>query len=365
MVKVNPSYSSSGHNVTRFGEKAAESFGKLIAEAMEIKGHPMKDALFKECGIASNKKGVTLKESLGEKFIEAYSQGTFKEDLTTSNTTGAYTKLLYRTIITAAYAQLQDVLDAVIVFDDLKNSGGGFGSLQIPIGQPTVAYEVAEGQVVNKFDEGVTEVDVKPRPVACGTSITWRTQKRALPSILQWLMNNASNAIYRKIASDIVAGIVATAGDSVTGYDAANAAYNSIIDARKKVNGAKDSKGIPYGFVATHVFLSYDAEATLKKSQDWKSHVQYAVIAPGEPNAVDRQIEWFSRMKMVVTPFIPTGNVRGFVIDKNYAVAYVPESDVESFEGQIPGRPYDKEVVLIMSTGQATLYPKAICNLEA
>lgn len=360
-IKINKSYSPSGSSVSRHGEHAAEQFGKRIAEAFVISNNEAGKNLLESCGISISQKGTRAMKTLKENFFDNYARGTFTEDLTISNTDGAYTKLLSKSILTAAYSQMSEVMDAVIVFDDLKNANGGVGSLQIPIGQPTVAFEVAEGQVVNKFEEGVSEITIVPKAIACGTAITWLTMKRALPSILQWLMNNAANAIYRKVAADIIAGIVITAGNNTSGYGAAP--YDSIIDARAQVNGAVDSKGVPFGFVATHVFLNFTAEAVLKKSEDYKAHVQYAIIAPNEPNALDRQVEWFNRMKLVVTPFITQAGISGFVLDRNYAVAYVPESDVETFEGQIPGRPYDKEVVLVMSVGQATLYPKAIAKL--
>jgi hypothetical protein len=357
MVKVQSGFQTSGATVSGGNSAAAENFGKCLAEAMMIKGMT---ADFKECGINISKKGMSLKESMKDKtFMEAFTQGNFKEDLTTTNGSGAYAKLLHKAIITKAYENLQDVLDAVIVFDDLKNSTGA-GSLQIPIGQPTIAYEVAEGQVINRFDEGISEITIVPRPVAAGTAITWRMTKRALPSVMQWILNNASNAVYRKVMKDIIDGITGTAGNTQSGFDAE--AYDTIIDAERKVNSATDSTGIPYGFEATHLFLSYAAEATLRKSQDWKNHVQYAVAIPGAQLAVNRNVQYFGRLKMFTNPFI-SGNDRGFVLDKNYAVAYVPESDVESFEGQIPGRPYDKEVALLISVGQATLYTKAICMI--
>jgi len=363
MVNINSSYMTTGNNVSRSGGHGDEAFGKLLAEALVVKDFKTAKAVFAECGIKISKRGMALKESLGDNsFMSAYAKGTFKEDLTTSNGNGAYAKLLHKAIITKAYENLQDVLDAVIVFDDLKNLGGGAGSLQIPIGQPTIAYEVAEGQVVNRFDEGITEITVVPRPVACGTAITWRMTKRALPSVMQWILNNASNAVYRKVMKDIIDGIIATAGSSITGFD--TAPYDTVIEAEKVVNSAVDANNIPYGFEATHLFLSYEGEAILRKSQDWKNHVQYAVAVPGEQLAVNRNIMYFGRLKMVVNPFI-LGTDRGFVLDRNYAVAYVPESDVETFEGQIPGRPYDREVALIISIGQATLYPKAIVGVEA
>ena len=99
-IKVNTDYKSSAVGVTQIGTGAAVNYGKLIADAMVIRNHKMTESLFKECGIKKSTSGIKLKESLGGQFIEAYSQGSFKEDLTTTTAAGAYTKLLYRTIIT-------------------------------------------------------------------------------------------------------------------------------------------------------------------------------------------------------------------------------------------------------------------------
>jgi len=362
MVKINSSYIASGESVARKGTGGAESFGKMIAEALAFKSNDTANSLLKESGISLNKKASSLKESLSaSSFKENYLRGTFREDLTTSNGVGAYTKLLHKVILMKAYDKLDQILEGFIIFDDLKNSNGGVGSLQIPIGQPTVAYEIAEGQVINRFNEGITEITVVPRQVAAGTAITWRMTKRALPSVVQWIMNNAANAIQRKVGGDLIAGLVAGAGTTQAGWTSATS-YADIITARATVNSAVDAKGITYGFEATHVYMSYQAEADLMTSADWKNHVQYAVAVPGADLAVNRNVQYFGTMKLVTVPYF-VGTDRALVLDSNYAAAYVPESDVETFEGSIPGRPYDREIVLLMSIGNAVLYPKAIVRI--
>lgn len=346
-------------NYSKLGTELAENVGKILAESAYL------DNNVEAQEFMTSKLGITVKEGFkGERLTEAVKgirEGTLKEDLTLSNSNGAYTTLLAKTLFSKAYDGLKDkILDLVIELDDMKNAQG-FGAYQIALGLPTNAVEVSDGQVVKYFDEGVSEVTVVPKQIAVGTAITWRMVKRGMPSYMKWVMNNAVNAITRKIGSDVVSGLSAGAGDSQTGFG--TSAYDAIIDAQSKLESATYStSSIPYGFEATDLVLSPITYATLRKDADWKSHVYYATAVPGKDVVVARPVEYFGSMKILSTPFL-TGTTLGLVMDRNYAMAYVPESDVETFEGNLPGRPFDREIVLTCSYGLVVLYPKAIVKI--
>ena len=314
---------------TNDGNRLTEEAGKGLAEMFKAKG-----------------KTQILKEQFGI---------TFKEDVTTTTGAGAYTTMLSTTLYSAAIENIADILELVFINEDLKNKGG-FGAYQIPRLQPTIAYEVAEGAVVNYFDEGVDAVTVTPRKVVCGTAITWEIMKRGMTDFVRFVLQNAADAITRKLASDIVDGLAAGAGKT----EAGGTTYDNIIDARAQVESATYGNGVPYGFLATHLVFNVNEFAVIQKTTEWKNHVYYANVRPGNEVVIDRPALMFGNMKIVVTPFL-TG-AKYLVIDNKKAAMLVKESDLETFEGALPGRPYDREVVGLMSYILAVIYPDAICK---
>jgi hypothetical protein len=317
-----PEFSKSGFGLT-------EEAGRCLSEA------------FKEQG-----KETILKEKFGI---------TFKEDVTTTTGAGAYTTMLSTTLYSAAIENIQDILELVFINEDLKNKGG-FGAYQIPRLQPTIAYEVAEGAVVNYFDEGVDAVTVTPRKVVCGTALTWEIMKRGMTDFVKFVLQNAADAITRKLASDIINGLSVGAGNTQTG----GTTYDTVIDARAQVESALYANGVPYGFLATHLVLNTNQAAILQKSTDWKNHVYYANVRPGDQVVIDRPALMFGNMKIITTPFLTDSLY--LVLDNKKAAMLVKESDLETFEGALPGRPYDREVVGLMSYVLAVMYPSAICK---
>jgi hypothetical protein len=281
---------------------------------------------------------------------------TFKEDVNTSVASGAYTTMLSTTLYEAAVQNIQDIMDLVFINDDLKNKGG-FGAYQIPRLQPTIAVEVAEGAVINYFDEGVDAITVNTRKVVAGTSITWEMLKRGMTDFVRYVLQNAADAVTRKLASDIVNGLASGAGFSLSGLS-----YDNIITIRATVEDAKYDNSTPYGFLCDNLVLNTLEAGNLEKSTDWKNTVYYANIKPGNEVVINRASLMFGNMKIIKTPFL-TG-AKALVLDSRKAAMFVRESDLETFEGAIPGRPYDREIVALMSYVLAVMYPKAIGKLN-
>lgn len=321
-----PKFDRSGSN-----ELCMEA-GKMLAESFNDKGH-----------------ATLLKERFGI---------TFKEDVTTSTASGSYVTMLSTTLYSAAIENIADILELVFVNEDLKNKGG-FGAYQIPRLQPTIAYEVAEGAVVSYFDDGVDAITVTPRKVVAGTAITWEIMKRGMNDFVRFVLQNAADAITRKLASDITNGLSVAAGNATSG----GLTYDSVIDSQAKVEAAIYGNGTPYGFLATHLVCNTTQYATLVKSTDWKNHVYYANVRPGDEFIVNRPALMFGNMKIVVTPFLTDSYA--LIIDNKKAAMLVKESDLETFEGALPGRPYDREIVALMSYVLAVIYPFAIAKVTA
>lgn len=320
-----PAYSKADGNL-------CETAGKMLAESFNARGH-----------------SAILKEKFGI---------TFKEDVTLATASGAYVTMLSTTLYSAAIENIKDILELVFVNEDLKNKGG-FGAYQIPRLQPTVALEVAEGAVVNYFDDGVDAITVTPRKVVAGTAITWEIMKRGMNDFVRFVLQNAADAITRKLASDIVNGLSVGAGDS----EAGGMTYDNIIDAQVKIENAKYANGTPYGFLATHLVIATPSYGVIQKTTEWKNHVYYANVRPGDEVVINRPALMFGNMKIVVTPFLTDS--LGMVMDNKKAAMLVKESDLETFEGSLPGRPYDREVVALMSYVLAIIYPLAICKITS
>ena len=320
---------------TKTGTSLSENVGQILAEAFGSKG-----------------KGEVLKENFGI---------TYKEDIgqTTANNTGAYANLLSRTLYSAALEKSQKILDLVEINEDLlRAAGNGFGAYQIPRLTPTIAYEVSEGKKVNFFDEGIDPVTVTPRKVVAGTSITWEMKRRGMNDFVKFVMKNASQAIERKLCSDIVNGLQAGSGHSAI---SGGPTYDNVTDAETKVNDAAHSNGVKFGFIADALVISSSAWSAFKKDNDVKEAMYYASAVPGREIDAARNPLMFGNLEIVVTPYLTSA--QALVLEKKRNML-VKESDLETFDGRIPGS-VDDEVIGIMSYILAMIFPDSVAYITA
>jgi hypothetical protein len=319
---------------TKIGTNLTNELGQILAEAFVAKG-----------------KGGVLKESFGI---------TFKESgQTTANNTGAYTNLLSKTLYSAALEKSQKILDLVDINEDLmRAAGNGFGAYQIPRLTPTIAYEVSEGQKVNYFDEGIDPIVVTPRKVLAGTSLTWEIKRRGMNDFVKFVMKNAAQAIERKLCSDILNGLAAGTGHAAVtgGID-----YDAVVDAETLVNDAEHTNGVKFGFIADALVIAAAYWKDFKKDEDVKSAMYYASAIPGQPIDAARNPLMFGNLEIMVTPYLTAA--RAVVLEKKRNIL-VKESDLETFEGRIPGS-VDDEVIALMSYVLAIIFPKSIAVITA
>ena len=317
---------------TKIGNALCSDVGKMLAEAFVSKG-----------------KESVLKEGFGI---------TFKEGQTTANNTGAYVNLLSKTLYSAALEKSQKILDLVDINEDLLRAGSsGFGAMQLPRLTPTMAFEVAEGQKVNYFNEGIDPVVVTPRKVVVGTSITWEIKRRGMNDFVKFVMKNAAQAIERKLCSDIVNGLVAGA----TGTTAGGISYDTVTTAETVVNNAEHANGVKFGFIADALVISSANWAAFKMDEDVKSAMYYSSALPGQPVNASQNPLMFGNLEIVVTPFLTAA--QAIVLEKKRNVL-VKESDLETFEGRIPGS-VDDEIIALMSYVLAIIFPDSIRPIEA
>ena len=313
-------------------------------------------------------KNRNLTEKAGQILMEAFEtsgdaavfkEKYFKEEMTTTTGSGAYTTMLSGVLYQAAVDNIQDILGLVTENRDLM-SGKGFGAYKIPIDQPTTAVEVAEGAVVNYFDEGVTSITVEPRKVVVGTAITWEMTKRGMGDFVKYVLQKSANAISRKLGGDVVNGLSAgaAAGNAQTG----GMTYTNIVNAEAAVNSATTADSIPYAFAADKLVIAASSYGTIQLDTDWKQHVYRATAKAGSMTINEAPL-MFGNMEIVVTPLLTAS--LGLVLDAKVAAILVKESDLETFEERINGRPYDTEVVGVMSYVLAVIYSDAIATISA
>lgn len=309
-----------------------ENAGKMLADAF----------------IADGKESV-LKESFG----------IYKESgQTTTNNSGSYANLLATTLYTAAIDQMSKILDLVEINEDLKNKGG-FGAMQLPRLTPTIAVVVAEGAIVNYFDEGIDAITVSCQKVVAGTSITWEIMKRGMTDFAKYVLKNAADAVARKLASDIVNGLVA---GSTNAAETGGITFTKVLNAETKVNNSAYGNGVKFGFIANALVISTANWATFRVDSDVKSALYYASAIPGQPVNAATMPLMFGNLEIVVTPFLTSA--QAIVLEKKRNIL-VKESDLETFEGQLPGRLYDREVIALMSYALAMMYPTSVTAITA
>lgn len=316
-----------------YGTKLCEEAGLMIAEAFGSQGN-----------------SAMLKESFGITYKEA--------GQTQASNTGAYVDLLSSTLYTAAIEKIEKILDLVEINEDLIGKAG-FGAMQLPRLTPTIAYEVSEGAVVSYFDEGIDSVTVTAKKIVAGTSITWEIMKRGLSGFAKYVLKNAADAITRKLASDILNGLVAGTGHSA---NTGGVTFANVLESEKDVNTATYSNGVAYGFIADALVISSSYWATFRQDEDVKTSMYYASAIPGQPVNAATMPLMFGNLEVIVTPFLTAA--QAMVLERKRNVL-VKESNLETFEGAIPGRLYDREIIALMSYVLAVLYPKSISYISA
>lgn len=317
---------------TNYGNGMCVEAGKILAEAFHKQGETQ-----------------VLKENFGI---------TFKEEMNTTTNDGSYTNLLAGTLYTAAIEKIDKVLDLVDINEDLKNKGG-FGAMQLPRLTPTIAVAVAEGQVVTYFDEGIDAVTVTCQKVAAGTSITWEILKRGMTDFAKYVLKNAADAVTRKLATDVLNGLVAGSSHAaVTG----GVSFANILEAEKLVNNAEYANGVKFGFIANALVISSEYWGVFRQDADVKTALYYASAIPGMPVNAATMPLMFGNLEIVVTPFLTSAEA--MVLEKKKNVL-VKESDLETFEGQLPQRLYDREIVALMSYVLAMMFPASVAYITA
>ena len=316
-------------NTTVLCEKA----GRLIVEDMARKG--------------VSYESLAQEARLKEDFSGYY---TFREDVSTGNSSGLYTTAL-ASVIRAAVEPNMVGLELLQHNTDMMTTGGK-GAMKLPKERRVNAAEVSEGGVVTYTGEGYDSITVTPTKKIAASKITWEMIKRGMVSMITAEAARVGKALARKVDLDIITGIanVVTAANSnrlATGGATTRASYNNLIDARAYIEGYEVG-----GFKATHLILHADDYAALAKDTDFKQALYRANVVVGGQSAatvgIFPQVEYFGPQKIVQTNQVTTGT--SLFVDSTELGTFVQESDVEVVDGRIPGS-VDSEIIALQSYG--------------
>jgi len=311
---------------------------------------PELNGMFKEAIMKDSKYGKVFKEKLN-----------LKEDINTTTASGSYTTLLQQIISNAMIEdkELKTAESLVFINDDMvKNSG--YGAYQIPRMDPTIAVEIAEGAVVNYFTEGVDPIVVVPKKYIASTKITWEIKKRGMGSLMNYILGNAKDALVRKRISNIVNGISAGAGTTVSG----GLSYANFLDARKAVRDAASSNGEKYNFYPNFFVIASEFYNNIVLDESF----QKAMFPGNANNSVARnEMGILSPMRVLEceiweTPMLTAS--QGIVLDSKKFGMLCKEAEYEMFEGRLPGSP-DTEILALMSEVLAAVFPYAAAKITA
>ena len=304
--------------------------------------------------------GSSMSEAFGKSLVEDMKENpalkeqyNFKEDNSMDNSGDLYTVALAKAIYYKSFDEFQKYFDLVwnLTPADLGMPEGA-GSYKLPKIIGTVAAKLSEGEVVDYTNDNKDAITLETETYGIGTRITRRLIKRGAKGFIEKLMSSASDAVLRSVATDIINGMV-TAADA-TNTVSGGITYDAIEDAKLKLRDAATTEGVKFGFEGSWIAFSSLGWNILAKSSDFKSLVQYGQQnIPGGEAKMSYQI--FNGLKVVTTPLMSVQKsaavVHAIVIDKDNYFTFLKETDMEVFDGRIPGTAGDKEIIHAMDAG--------------
>ncbi len=313
--------------------------------------------------------GSSMAEAFGKQLVEdmqanpklAESMSTFKEDNDMSNSGDLFTVKLAQAIYHKSYDDFAKYRDLVVTLTP-KDLGSvdGAGSYKIPKIMACSAAKVTGGEVIDYVNDNKDSIILETETFAVGTRINHRLIKRGAKGFIQVLMNTASNAINRAVSSEIVNDIVAGASpaNTLTG----GVSYDNVEDAKLKVNGAKDSNSIPFGFDADIIAFSSIGWNVFAKSADFKAINNYAsTMVPGQK--VGNEYVIWNGLKIMQTPLISVqkggADVHAIVLDSRQGAVFVMEEGMQTYDGRLPGT-LDKEILMAVDCGLVVNQSEAV-----
>ena len=321
------------HEISRHGSSIAEDVGKMLVEEMTAQDNE------------SRAENMQMLESHG-----------FKEDNTMANSGDLYTTVLGKKIFYNVYDKFSQYWAAVLNLTP-KDLGmpEGAGAYKIPKITSSPAAKLADGEVVQYLNDGKDSVILETETFGIGTGITRRLIKRGATGFIKMLIQAGSDSVLMSVATEI-------ANDMVAGADASNTvtggiSYDKIEDAKLNIKTSKNADGQLYGFKADVACYSAVGMNLLMKNTDYKN-VMYRNNVPGAATAGADFNVW-QGLKVLDFDLITVqkggADVHCIVADSMKFVAFLKETGMDTYDGRLPGKPGDIEIIQAMDAGCVAL----------
>jgi hypothetical protein len=318
------------------------------------------------------KLGSSMAENIGKELIldmreqfkgneQMLESVTFKEDNDMSNSGDWYTTKLASAIYYKSYDRFQQYFDMVWNLTPADvGSLDGAGVYKIPKVVGAVAAKVEGGEVVDYINDGKDSVTLETETYAIGTRINRRLQKRAGKGIIDRLLTAASTAVLQAVCTDLINGAIdsADSGNTVAG----EITYDKVEEAVANLKNAKNANGVLFGLLPD--FIGFTATGWQKyiTSTDIKAMVGYGQRnVPGKTLENDYTVIHSSLKVIDIALATATKGgkaVRALVCDSMNFMAFLKETELESYDGRLPGTPGDMEVIMAIDSGYVCLNTK-------
>jgi hypothetical protein len=311
---------------------------------------------------------------LGQRLFESLDenqQAEFRED--NNMTTGAdlYTTVLANFIWYKSYNDFKKYFELVwnLTPKDLGLPAGA-GVYKIPKVRGAVGAKIADGEVVSYTNDLNESVLLETYTYAVGTKITRRLIKRGAMGFIQKKMSSASDAALRVVCKDIANGLVN--GAAAANNQEVGISMDAIADAELAITTATDSTtGELIGFKPNVLAFSSTGWNVFKKSNDYKTLVTYNQMNPGQ-EVNTGFFKWNSGTNLMdVTVFeliSATKNSKvthAVVYDKDNFFCFLKETDLETYDGRLPGTAGDMETIMAIDAGMVVMNDTAASVITA
>jgi len=294
----------------------------------------------------------------------------FKEDWNMGNGSYFTTTKIANKIWSKQYDDFDKYYKAVNMYTpaDLGMPAGA-GAYKVPKIANTVAGKLAAGEKVEYVNAAAAEITIETDTYGTGLLINRRAIKRYAPGVIQKLLTSASKGVHRSICSYIANAMVTGAASANT--KTGGISIGLIADAQLAVAGATDTNGIKFGFVPNFLVLTSVGRNVLVKTNDWKTIIANWTIRGGQEVKVQPLI--YDGMEVVQWELVSVqkggADVHGMVmVGGDELAAYfamVYETDMDMFEGRLPGTAGDWEYIFAIDAGYAVLEASACSVMTA
>jgi len=309
-----------------------------------------------------------ISESVGKMLVEEMEQDveqtemleSFKEDNDMANSADLYTTVMGNKIYYSAYNRFQPYFDASISLTPGElGLPAGAGAYKIPKVTGSPAVKIADGAIVNYLNDNKGSVTLETETYGQGTKITRRLIKRGAKGFIQKLMNAAGESTMRLVCKDIANGMVSAALTANTVTDSIS--YDTIEDAKYNIVTSANTDGELYGFYANVIALSSLGKKTLLKSTDFKN-VMYRATVPGAESQKNTYTVWQGLKVMdfdLISETKGGAAVHAIVLDSEKFFVFFKETNLETYDGRLPGTAGDMESIVAIDVGMVGLHTAA------